>query len=350
MGKDLVKSLKERLSEIEILKKKSNKTVVFTVGNTRVLFESNFYLTPTRILDNVVITGIVLFSEVEGKKVFNMIDGLVDFIFVDCEKKSKNRKEGLFNLERLSTEVIRYSKLKFYKGNDITTDSIDSFIFSYFKLNNELIGGKNILIVGLGNIGFKIALKMVERGANVYLKSRSKIKPSAFSNSINLIKPNETISKALIYEENSKVQYDAIILSHLKPLESNNILFKNASKNIIVLDVGKGCLNKKQIQKLKSKEIQAFRLDIGDVFINNILLKTNNIHKFNLPRRKKLKNGFNLIEPGIIGEENEIIVNSVDTPHVIYGICDGLGGLKISDEINKIKKIIWDEYDNDNGL
>ena len=89
MGKDLVKSLKERLSEIEILKKKSNKTVVFTVGNTRVLFDSNFYLTPTRILDNVVITGIVLFSEVEGKKVFNMIDGLVDFIFVDCEKKIK---------------------------------------------------------------------------------------------------------------------------------------------------------------------------------------------------------------------------------------------------------------------
>ena len=147
MGKNLVQYLKDRLSELKKLKTQSNKTIVFTVGNTRVFQDSNFYFTPIRILDNVVISGIVVFSETEGAEVFKEIDGFVDFIFVDCEKKSKNRKEGLFNLERLSIELIKYSKLKFYKGNDITTDSIDSFLFSFFKLNNELLGGKNILIV-----------------------------------------------------------------------------------------------------------------------------------------------------------------------------------------------------------
>ncbi len=340
MGKDLVKSLKDRLLEIKISKKESDKIIVFTVGNTRVLHESNFYLTPTRIIDNILITGIVVFSETEGQKVFSEVDGKVDFIFVDCEKKSKNRKEGLFNLERLSTEIIKKSKLKFYKGNDITTDSIDFFIFSYFKLKNELIGGKNILIIGIGNIGFKIALKLVERGANIYLKSSSKIKSRNFSDAINSIKPNETISRVHIYDEKKEIKYDSIILTHLKPIADNDRVFKNINNDLIVLDVGKGCLNGNQIQMLKSKGIKAFRLNIGDVFINHILsnIKENKI--FNLPRKKLLKNMVNLIEPGIIGNENDIVVNSIDSPDIIYGICDGLGGLKSGADIYEIKNLI----------
>tara|TARA_B110000238_G_scaffold183711_1_gene210483 strand:- start:81 stop:1112 length:1032 start_codon:yes stop_codon:yes gene_type:complete len=343
MDKNLTQSLKDRLSEISKLKVNSNKTLVFTVGNTRVFQDSDFYLTPIRILDNIVITGIVLFSEIEGSKVFKIIDGLVDFIFVDCEKKSKNRKEGLFNLERLSTELIKHSKLKFYKGNDITTDSIDYFIFSYFKLNNELIGGKNILIVGIGNIGFKIALKLVERGANIYLKSRSKAKLSVFKNTLNLIKPNETISEVHLHDEESKINYDTVILTHLKPLNSNDFIFNKIRNSSFVLDVGKGCLNNKQIKILKSKGINAFRLNIGDVFINYILVNIKADYSFNIPRRKVLKKGVTLIEPGIIGDKNEIIVNSIDSPNIVYGVCDGFGGLKYDNDINEIKKIIKDE-------
>lgn len=343
MGKNLVQYLKDRLSELKKLKTQSNKTIVFTVGNTRVFQDSNFYFTPIRILDNVVISGIVVFSETEGAEVFKEIDGFVDFIFVDCEKKSKNRKEGLFNLERLSTELIKISKLKFYKGNDITTDSIDSFLFSFFKLNNELLGGKNILIVGIGNIGFKIALKLVERGANVYLKSRRKKKILILKNTLNLIKPKETISEAKIYSQETKIEYDAIILTHLKPLRSNNIVFDKTKKTTFVLDVGKGCLNKKQIKKLKIKGLKTFRLDIGDAFINYVFLKIKFEDKFIIPRRKRLRNGINLIEPGIIGDENEIIVNSIDSHEIIYGVCDGIGGLKPNKSISKLKKEIENE-------
>tara|TARA_B100000989_G_scaffold222678_1_gene170249 strand:+ start:1956 stop:2990 length:1035 start_codon:yes stop_codon:yes gene_type:complete len=335
--------LVERLNKLKSLKSKKNLKIIFTVGNTRVYDDSNFYLTPIRIVGKYVISGIVLFSENEGKIVFNVIDGLVDYIFVDCEKKSKNNYEGFFNLERLSTELIVKSQLMFYKGNDITTDSIDLFIFSFLKKQNELVGGKNILVIGIGNIGFKVALKLVERGANVFLKSRDKSKSNSISKSINLIKPIETISKASVFNIEIVEKIDIVILTHLRPIEENSDIFEKLKNRSIVLDVGKGCLSKNQINILHSNNVESYRLDIGDVFLNHILSMINNNNEFNLPRRKIIENKFVLIEPGIIGNENEIVVNSIDNPEIIYGKCDGIGGFKTDIDLEKIKTKIFNE-------
>ena len=169
MGYDLRKLVAQQLSAI--YKKASNKKkkVVYTIGNTRVLDDSKYYLTPVREYKEFIVAGVIVFSEFEAKIILQEIDGVVDFIFVDCEKKSKNNSHGYFNIERLSWEIVTRSNLKFYKGNDLTVESIDNFIFHYFLNINQLIGGLNILIIGVGNIGFKVALKLLERGANIFL-------------------------------------------------------------------------------------------------------------------------------------------------------------------------------------
>ena len=38
------------------------------------------------------------------------------------------------------------------------------------------MGGKNILLVGLGNLGFKVTLRLVELGMNLFVKNRSENK------------------------------------------------------------------------------------------------------------------------------------------------------------------------------
>jgi hypothetical protein len=350
MGNNLNIALKNRLTELLEYKKETNSWIVFTVGNTRVYDDSDYYLTPIRVTENLIIAGIVVFSENEGKDVFELIDGVVDYIFVDCEKKSKNSDLGLFNLERLAIEVVKSSKLNFYKGNDITVDSIDIFLFTYFKNKNTLIGGKNFLIIGIGNIGFKISLKLVERGANVYIKSRDKSKSKLISQVINLVKPKETISSVNVFEENNNLQFDAIILTHLKPLAENDIIFANLNPSVIVLDVGKGCLTNLQIDLLKKNEVNGYRLDVGDVFVNSIISTINYSLKFKLPSRRVLNNNLCIIEPGIIGLENEIVVNSIEHPSFIYGVCDGKGGFKNPVNKEKIFKNIKHEYNINNRL
>ena len=341
MENDLKKSIINRIDELIDLKGDLNKKIVFTVGNTRVFDSLSFYLTPTRLIDDLLISGIVLFSETEGSIVFNLLDGKVDFIFVDCEKKSKNNKSGLFNIERLSVELITKSKLYFYKGNDVTVDSIDSFIFQFYKSSNQLLGGKNILIVGIGNIGFKIALKLVERGVNVFLKSRDYSKAKLLADTINLIKPLETISSVKVYSP--KLDYNAVILSHLKPLADNDDVIDTLNSQALMIDVGKGCLTNHQINLLNDKNIVSYRLDIGETFINQIKLTLSGIKKFNIPKSKKLLDGYSLIEPGIIGKENDVVIDSIKNPKVIYGICDGTGGLTTNINKSEIFKKIRNE-------
>ena len=242
------------------------------------------------------------------------------------------------------------SQLKFYKGNDITTDSIDNFLFNYLKNKNSLIGGKNVLVIGIGNIGFKISLKLVERGANVYIKSREEEKARLISTVINMVKPKETISTVKVFDYKESVQFDAIILTQLKPISENDNVFLNLNNNVLVLDVGKGCLTKNQIEFIKQREVNAFRLDIGDAFVNSIISAIKYPPKFKLPSRKVLNNKICLIEPGIIGSLNEVVVNSIENPDFIYGICDGNGGFK--SQINKyeIMKSIKNEHNFNNRL
>jgi hypothetical protein len=337
----LNKSINDRIDELIDLQGDSNKKIVFTVGNTRVSDSSSYYLTPIRFIDNLLISGIVLFSETEGSIVFNLLDGKVDFIFVDCEKKSKNNKSGFFNIERLSVELIKKSKLYFYKGNDVTVDSIDSFIFQFYKSSNQLLGGKNILVVGIGNVGFKIALKLVERGVNVFLKSRDYSKAKLLADTINLIKPSETISNVKVYSTDQ--EYNTVILSHLKPLIDNDDIVNSLNTGSLIIDVGKGCLTNNQINLLNDKNVVSYRLDIGETFINQIKVTLSGIKKFNIPKSKKLSIGYSIIEPGIIGKENDVVVDSIENPKVIYGICNGIGGLKTNINKSEIFKEIRNE-------
>ena len=341
MENDLRQSVNNRIQELISLKGNSDKKIVFSVGNTRVADSSSYYITPIRFIDDLLISGIVLFSETEGSVVFNLLDGNVDFIFVDCEKKSKNTQRGFFNLERLSVELIVKSKLFFYKGNDLTVDSIDSFIFQFYKSSKQLLGGKNILVVGVGNVGFKIALKLVERGANVFLKSRDYEKAKLLAGTINLIKPSETISR--VHSYSIEVDYDTVILSHLKPLTDNDNVVKSLHSHALIIDVGKGCLTSHQIDILNDKNILSFRLDIGETFLNQIKLTLSGIRKFNIPKSKLLSVGYSIIEPGIIGKENDIVVDSIEHPKVIYGICNGIGGLTTNIARAEIFKQIWNE-------
>jgi hypothetical protein len=321
---------------------------VFVLGNTRVKDNQMFYWTPVRRSKNFVSIGIVIFSEEEARIVLEEIDGNVDYIFVDCEKKSKNSNAiGLFNLERLSHEIICKSILKFYKGNDLTTDALDKTILSILKNSSKLVGGCNILIVGMGNLGFKISLKLVERGANVYVLNRNADKAIKLIETINLIKPPETIASARFINDKNNIEsginFDIVVLTHIDTIPEHDNLYFNTNKECFFVDVGKGCLTKSQINQLIINGNVCLRLDVGDSLLEYIYAEIifDGTKANFIPSQKTLENR-RIISTGLIGCKNDIVVDDAENPSFFYGICDGSGGFKenLSDEehyiINKI--------------
>jgi hypothetical protein len=314
---------------------------VFVLGNTRVKDNKTFYWTPVRRCKNFISIGVVIFSEDEARVILEEIDGHVDYIFVDCEKKSKNSNTiGLFNLERLSYELITKSFLKYYKGNDLTTDAVDKTILSILKNSSKLVGGCNILIVGMGNLGFKISLKLVERGANVFVLNRNAEKAIKLIDTINLIKPPETLASAKFINNNIDIDFnfDIIVLTHIDTIPENDHIYLNTNKECFFIDVGKGCLTKNQINQLVKNGNICLRLDVGDSLLEYIYTeiifdgtKTNFI-----PTQKLLENR-RIISTGLIGGKDDIVVDDAENPSFFYGICDGSGGFKqnLSEEDKK---------------
>lgn len=347
MEPHIVKQFDQLIKDVLKLKAKKSVQLIFSLGNTKSISEESVYFTPIRITDEFILVGAIVFSEIEGKVILNKIDGIFDLIYIDSEKKSKfsTFKKGFFNLERLGNETIKKSKLRHYKGNDITIESIDKLVYNLLEIKGKPTGGSNILIVGLGNIGFKISLRLVERGANINILSSNINRANKLIESINIIKPRETIASAkLLDKEDIQLieDLDLIILTHLSTISKNSKIYRRTSKFCDFIDVGKGCLSKNQLDELNKKGNSCIRLDIGDSFLDflhkdlNILSKT-----YNKPSSKIIHNQ-RFISRGFIGSNGDVVVDDINNPKIIYGVCDGFGGFKknidLSEFYNKVNK------------
>jgi len=345
MEPDIVKQLDQLIKEILELKANKPLQLIFSLGNTKTISEEGIYFTPIRIADEFILLGAIVFSEIEGKAILNKIDGIFDLIYIDSEKKSKSAtfKKGLFNLERLGIETIKKSKLRYYKGNDITVESIDKLVYNLLEIKGKLTGGSNILIVGLGNIGFKISLRLVERGANIYILTSNINRSNKLIETINIIKPIETIASAKLFDkENIQLteDFDIIILTHLSTISKNSKIYKRTSEFCDFIDVGKGCLSEYQLEEINKKGNSCIRLDVGDSFLEFLQKDLNNLSKtFNKPSSKVIHNQ-RFISRGLVGTKGDVVVNNINNPKIIYGVCDGFGGFQKNRDLSEFYNII----------
>jgi hypothetical protein len=304
---------------------------VFTIGNTRIASDLKFYFAPIRKYQNVITAGVIVFSEEEATIIMSKIDGLFNYVLIDSEKKSisTNKVAGVFNLERLGSEIIKKSKTFRFKGNDLTINSIEDFIHGFLLRSGMLMGGKNVLVIGLGNIGFKITLRLVEVGMNIYVTNRTDSKIDKLIETINLVKPKETIASATNLREVdiNKIlpNIDIVILCTTSIIDNFEKYINLFKKEIIIIDVGKGCISNHIVNILRKKNIIVYRLDIGDALVQFILGNVLNKNMLELPQFKTLSNGTALLTKGIVGLEGDIVVDNVENPKILYGICNGKG-------------------------
>jgi hypothetical protein len=320
--------------------KKEKKISCFFIGNTSKNYKKSYYLTTVRENKNFIFSSVIVYSDFIVKKISKIIDGNIDFILVDSEKKILSKKKNfLFNIERTVKENIFKSQIRIYKGNDLTALSVATFINNYFIGDIKGVGGKKVIILGAGNIGFKLGLMLVESGAHVDLYRRDKKKLKAIVNAINIIKPIATVSNCYFLKEipSDLSKYDIILTASngSKIIDFKKI--KNCSKNNLLIDIGKENFSEKAITNLRKKNVNIFRTDITSSYLSyldNIFYTEKNFKKNN--NILKIKN-YHFINVGTLGKKGDIIVNDTNKPKVIYGVCDGNGGIK---KLNDVKKKI----------
>ena len=307
--------------------KKKKKKTCFLIGTTKKKFSKNFYLTPYRESQKTIYMGAIVNNNKTAKDISKIVDGSVNYIFVDIEKKISSKLDILTNIERATKETVNNSIIKDYKPNDITVNSIENFIQDYFRKDLRGVGGKKILIVGAGNIGSKIALRLVESGGQINLLRRNKKKLKIINNAINIIKPSYTEAKSsATYNDQIKIEdYDIIIGCTDRKVKFKKIT--NFKKPPLIIDVGQGMFSKNYLKQLSIIKIPVFRLDVENSlssFIDSKLSTENFFNSIHINNFGK----YRLVKKGILGKSGDIIVDNVTAPKRIIGICGNDGLLK----------------------
>ena len=343
--------IKKLVDEIISIASKEGKTSVFLIGNTKKEEDIDFYTIPIRIYSQIVATGAIVFGEKIAKDIAKSIDGIVDYVFVDSEKKITDRNSVSTtpgNIQRAVSEIITNSVLVSYKANDLTVDAADTFISEYFSDDVANLGGKKTAIIGAGNIGSKIAVKLVERGSEVFLYRRKTEKLNKTVEYINDSKPQHTVANAWVSTSALDACNSADIIIGL----TNGVAVINkkaisiANPNPLIIDIGKGSISKNAVLFAHSLHIEVYRLSIESA-LEGMLISTISTH--NIYRKRTGRGtykGMNVVSGSILAHENEFVVDNFSNPKIIYGLGNGEGDFqrnlnkKMLNKLKTFEKVI----------
>ena len=353
MSRDFLDEVCSRILEI----KSFNKKTIFSISTTAKQ-EENSYMTPIRDCDSFVLTGCIIFDQKILPTLLKKIDGEVDVILVDSEKKIPMRIDNNFkdkpelyktvgyvetgSISRICFEYIKKSKVFEFKPNDLTVNATWSFLSQRFRF----LSGKKISILGAGNIGSKLALKLVECGAEVHLHRRDFYKGHHIVHGLNLIKPEGVIANIHFHQNIMQASFLSDILigaSNGHPVIDSDVV-NSVKKSCLIVDLGKNNLTKKAIKIAAQHSVEIYRTDVTPAIESYVheVLKMQDILE-NSYGKKEL-DFCNIISGGFFGGLGDVVVDRINNPQRIIGVCQGNGLLKIKfnnkdqNNIHKLQK------------
>ena len=342
---------------LRILEIKSfNKKTIFSISTTAKQ-EENSFMNPIRESDSFVLTGCIIFDQKILPMLLEKIDGEVDVILVDSEKKIPMNIDNNFkggselhqtvgyvetgSVSKICFKYIKKSKVFEFKPNDLTVNATWSFLSQRFRF----LSGKKISILGAGNIGSKLALKLVECGAEVHLHRRDFYKGHHIVHGLNLIKPEGVIANIHFHQNIMQASFLSDILigaSNGHPVIDSDIV-KSVKKNCLIVDLGKNNLTKQAIKIAIKHSVEIYRTDVTPAIESYVyeVLKMQDILE-NSYGKKEL-DFCNIISSGFFGGLGDVVVDQINNPKRIIGVAQGEGVLKKilnTNDKNNINKLI----------
>ena len=348
-------SVLERILELKSFEKKT----IFSISTTAKQ-EEGAYLTPVRICKDFVLAGCIIFDQKNLSSLLEKIDGKVDIILSDSEKAilfhanelndepvKKSSQLGEATISSICFQTIKKSKVFEFKPNDLTVNATWSFLSQRFRF----LSGKRISILGAGNIGSKLALKLVECGAEIHLYRRDVHKGNKIVHGLNLIKP-ESIVNIQFHSDPIKASFMSDVLIGATSGYSiiNERIINNVKKNCLVVDLGKNNLNRNAIKIATKNSMEIYRADVTPAIESYVyeVLKIQDILE-NSYGKKDL--GFcNIVSGGFFGSSGDVVVDQINNLQCVIGIAQGNGLLKTTlnskdqSNIDRLKR----EYDIEN--
>lgn len=328
----IVDKLRLYLNRCISLADKKNLKILLSFHQTSKSYKNlkeNFYTLPPRIFENYLLSG---FCNLEQEYIISLAkeyNKRIEYFLVDLEKKGvvglgKNDNLITGNLEGRLEEIIQKEKILGIRFDSLTAEHVVNILIK----ENPFLYKRSISIIGLGKIGFKIAMSLLECGNNIEIYSRDYKKTFEKCNCMDILKPNSTLARPILHRkiESSLINKDIIIstTNSTKVINSSNC--KILKKGARIISVGHEEFSKGAIKYFTdSKNVSFSRVDIGKSLIQYVkrLLDKNEI----APKRRPYLKTF-LVSGGYVGLPGDYIVDDADNPQLMFGSINEDGKFK----------------------
>ena len=219
------------------------------------------------------------------------------------------------NVEVLLKDIIDYKKLIYIWPNSLTVDACLRAISN----NGKVLSLLKVAVIGIGNIGFKLSLRLVESGCKTSMVSKDYESTLYMTNAINKIKPKTTIVSPIPFREvaNCVNGQDYIIFCTGSKFKIDLFTALNISPNTNILTLSNLKLDNEIEKIFTEKNIHIENIDISAFYFAE-LFKHKIFNEIQKPQRVAYKNTF-LVSGGHRSKPGDIIVNDANNPEIYLG-------------------------------
>jgi len=331
--KDLLNNVFENIYKVVDLET-CQFSLILSFSNEENNFES--FIGGVRFLDKHVTISLVNLSQSEIRCLYQLINSKkIEQIFVDTDKKlpfevnqASELKKGKIEFSNIIAEVTNlFSNLKIipFSSTSITVNSVMNKLHSIYGPN---LSGKKISLVGIGSIGFQLALELIREGVSINAYTKNYDLGLIKCNCINEIKSKYTLASISLFKDLRTIMLSSSILIDCSSAENifGNELFNEINSLNQIIAVGKKSFSPQLLVKFKN-DSKIKRLDVSDEIIK-MVINSKQLHCELTEPKKRNYLGKTLISGGWKGQKGEIVVNDADDPLFVLGKVKDNGHLE----------------------
>jgi hypothetical protein len=282
-----------------------------------------------RLADGILAGNLILREIASLPEIIKRFDGLVSRFFIDCEVKTE------IDLGTAVLDLIPSNRRHFFKPNDFTVEAADEWVAQRMAK----LDGACVSIVGAGNIGTKLAVRLAERGSEVRLVGRKNVILEATVQGLNAILRGSGALIACPSIVDACARADVIIgcTPGTAVIDTEAVEVSQAS---LLLDVGNGCFTRGAIAVAQERghSLEVLSPTAGwEGFLRRYAATRKLQQGFG---RRQLDSGVWIVSRGIMGAAGDILVDDISQPARVIGVCNGMGDLLYGEEaMQKIKSM-----------
>lgn len=275
-----------------------------------------------RCVGDMLAGNIILRSSSFLPELIAYLDAVVDCYFVDSETK------GGICLRTEAAALIEPGRLHFMKPNDFTVEALDEWL----SQKDARLHDRGVTVIGAGNIGGKIALRLAERGCHVRLASRNHERCDALCRGLGALLQGGGRLEAVASPVEACRNAD-ILLSctpGIPALDQDAI--RGVSAGCLLMDVGNGSFSKEAMEEAHRRGLRVEVLSAAAGWEGYLARMTATRSLQQAMGRRMLDEGQWIVSRGILGQAGDALVDNIASPTRVIGICNGSGDLIYGDE------------------